>query len=899
MQFTFPRILAVALLALASTQASADSKPIMCRVGEGVGPGNAVLISGGGMSDTKIVRYWRVDNDAPGEPTEQAPLTMPRAAAFLPALQPTEGSLKFILPADELPGVFAATLMVGEETIPPILINRPELWFLQPTTLQPGLEQNQSAAGATVQIVGKTFLLPGDKGEPLVAIRSTAAGAKWAILKPTRAEVYSLLVDLPKDLAAGDYELRAHNSFGGPVAWSAPLKIQIKAADVWPTRIFNVKELGAVGDDVHDDTAAVRKVLKSAEENGGGVVYFPYGTYRFTDWICIPPHTTVRGEGRDITILKWPVDEPKTAADFTPAAIYGASPYAVEDLTIIVRKVDTGFLDLSYEQVSHIVPAELAPKLKPWGEDRDAFFRRVHFQHWIDCGHPEKNPDLAKKYWQGANNILFGGMRNLEVSDCIFQGGDNRFTSIRHGRLTGNNFSNTMNYCWTVLGGGAHYVVCQNNEINASSSWGWGWTGMKYVYSAHNISRNFVRGEREAMTLDISALPTARPAWQYWGAPVELANTEGNIYLKFPPPSQASPDGFHTGFTPGCFKGGTATIHAYTGGPGANQTRQILDNTADTVTLDKPWNTAPDTVQRKLYIEIAPRHAKAHIGTTAWVGHPESVNALSLKADKADWVPDEFIGMSVLILDGPGAGQYRDIVRNSANELTLDRAWDVPPTAASAIGVWSLMRHMIVFDSQGYDTSAFAQLYGNFYDYTVDRCHAERTQGIWGQGGWYVSLLNNDISVGYTFQPGIGPGGGSNPEKCVPFGITGLLDGDIRLTKGNSFQYDSTGKPLFINELLGAPVPGILGATIRGNSLHYNQRVGFQISSIGHAADAHHLKAQDVIIDSNSIDHSPVGIQIGPNIGGTLITGNHYKDVAEPRMLAKPENVVVKDADPQ
>lgn len=43
--------------------------------------------------------------------------------------------------------------------------------------------------------------------------------------------------------------------------------------------VFNVKELGAVGDGVTKDTPAVRRALGKVSENGGGTVFFPPGTY--------------------------------------------------------------------------------------------------------------------------------------------------------------------------------------------------------------------------------------------------------------------------------------------------------------------------------------------------------------------------------------------------------------------------------------------------------------------------------------------------------------------------------------------------------------------------------------------------------------------------------------------
>jgi hypothetical protein len=56
---------------------------------------------------------------------------------------------------------------------------------------------------------------------------------------------------------------------------------------------LNVKSLGATGDGVNDDTAAIQNAIQSA---AGRVIYFPHGTYIVLDTITIPPGTRIVGE---------------------------------------------------------------------------------------------------------------------------------------------------------------------------------------------------------------------------------------------------------------------------------------------------------------------------------------------------------------------------------------------------------------------------------------------------------------------------------------------------------------------------------------------------------------------------------------------------------------------------
>lgn len=57
--------------------------------------------------------------------------------------------------------------------------------------------------------------------------------------------------------------------------------------------VANVKDFGAVGDGVHDDTPAIKAALESEQ----AVVYFPEGFYALNDWIEVPAGKTIIGVG--------------------------------------------------------------------------------------------------------------------------------------------------------------------------------------------------------------------------------------------------------------------------------------------------------------------------------------------------------------------------------------------------------------------------------------------------------------------------------------------------------------------------------------------------------------------------------------------------------------------------
>lgn len=61
---------------------------------------------------------------------------------------------------------------------------------------------------------------------------------------------------------------------------------------------FNVKDFGAEGDGSTDDTTAIQAAIDAAETAGGGIVYFPPGTYKLTAALDLKAKVILRGVGR-------------------------------------------------------------------------------------------------------------------------------------------------------------------------------------------------------------------------------------------------------------------------------------------------------------------------------------------------------------------------------------------------------------------------------------------------------------------------------------------------------------------------------------------------------------------------------------------------------------------------
>lgn len=104
-----------------------------------------------------------------------------------------------------------------------------------------------------------------------------------------------------------------------------------------PGPVYNVIGYGALGDGVADDTSAIQSAINDAYANGGGVVYFPPGTYLIkgttgSNFLTLKSNVTLMGAGEGATTLKL-----GTVSSLSNAIIYcqtGATDIEISQLSI-------------------------------------------------------------------------------------------------------------------------------------------------------------------------------------------------------------------------------------------------------------------------------------------------------------------------------------------------------------------------------------------------------------------------------------------------------------------------------------------------------------------------------------------------------------------------------------
>lgn len=160
---------------------------------------------------------------------------------------------------------------------------------------------------------GKT-LLPLYVSAPVRAIIRAQSGATLydiTRLDGQRAEIVSLVNSSFPASPTVDAALTAvGGSFGGTNglflatgAGAVQRSFQSAMSDVF----FNVKNYGAVGNGIADDTSAVQNAITAAAAVGGGTVFLPPGTYLINAALTIassPASVSVVGSSRGVSIVK-------------------------------------------------------------------------------------------------------------------------------------------------------------------------------------------------------------------------------------------------------------------------------------------------------------------------------------------------------------------------------------------------------------------------------------------------------------------------------------------------------------------------------------------------------------------------------------------------------------------
>jgi VCBS repeat-containing protein len=175
----------------------------------------------------------------------------------------------------------------------PVMLNQTEAWWVKDT----------SSRGQIASVFGRNLSQDGGTQSSQVYLEDSTGKGYWA--QVVGVNPYKVDFKVPDALANGDYQVFVHNGDGGQYGWSKPLTMTIDNGLNYTGAVFNVKNYGAKGDGITDDTAAINAARAAADNTPWATVYLPKGSYAINDSL-FPGWDQVRwlGDGKDITTIK-------------------------------------------------------------------------------------------------------------------------------------------------------------------------------------------------------------------------------------------------------------------------------------------------------------------------------------------------------------------------------------------------------------------------------------------------------------------------------------------------------------------------------------------------------------------------------------------------------------------
>jgi len=618
-------------------------------------PGDAVLIRGEYLDKITRIQVSRltddnVDNILPAYvplPREDAgpdyqgtdkkiAISIENKSITVDGLQRTAQSVKFIVPASYQQGVYSVRLTDSENHITGFNVNVPKVnWVIS----EEGLNVT---AGGNLRIQGKNLLRQGATGQVVIisADNKHVARAKVA----NAFDDFSVNVNIPGSIPSGNYNLYYHNGLGGRTAWSAPLQVVVVNPTInkWDKKIFNVKDYGAKGDGINDETAAFQAAITAVKLQGGGTVYIPAGRYMITDELVLPPFTMLKGASQKVTQLFW--SPANWAIGKMPASlISGTHHFAIKDLTILATRAWGIIMQKmpSKEQGNVTLENLVVKQTAVVGESSSA----------IKVNRGAAETEMQSKWFR--TGILMRG-KNLKIRNCSFNcNGMYNFVAvsgfIQHCKFEK---SGTSRSFMAVHPKGLIFEDCykQANGYNYAANI----DESNNLYEARNVIPFNYINDREVMTTDGGSGAYAGP----------VADVKGNAVTL--PHGAITNQSTAYKWTANKWIGGGVFILE---GKGAGQYRRIVSHTVDVIQLDQPFLVNPDatsvisitTIRKNLFFI---NNDVADGGAYQFYGSAENCVISGLKMRRCIGI----IGRGSLIYKGRQPNWYTDIVNCELRE---------------------------------------------------------------------------------------------------------------------------------------------------------------------------------------------------------------------------------------
>jgi len=373
------------------------------------------------------------------------------------------------------------------------------------------------------------------------------------------ADARLIYFHLPRDIEPGEYSVYVHNGRLGIYGWSKIGGFTIVPVNTTGPTVISVTDHGAKGDDLADDTEAVDKALaaaaKAVQAGKDVVVFFPAGLWRIGSTLAVPVGVTVRGAGRDATVIEGFGYDPHGGALCAVAALRDGT--VLENLTLQGACGEGSRSNC----LLTLTPTEGA--------------REVTDVDIRGCRLTAMDEDLALRrnlYW-GAIRFKHGRRINLlhnDIQGSIWYSRADRFEVVDN-TIRGGVFSiNVAIHGWTY-----DSLLCSNRFIDTP--------GRICFYPKRHTYIRFNEVHH-----------SGRTAWANAGEVYLVHGLYGKEKKYVGRVTTATPDSLtdvHQQWTPGRM---AETVVMIIAGKGFGQYREVTGNTSDTLRLDRSWRVTPD-----------------------------------------------------------------------------------------------------------------------------------------------------------------------------------------------------------------------------------------------------------------------------------------------------------------
>ncbi|MFD2163521.1 glycoside hydrolase family 55 protein [Paradesertivirga mongoliensis] len=429
----------------------------------------------------------------------------------------------------------------------PIAINKTEAWWIGPAEV---------SRGSRVSVYGRNLSQYNDTISSFIYLKSSQGYGLWA--KIVKVNPYKVDFMIPPNMPEGDYEVWAHNGHGGKYGWSAPLKLKIAREYQWSDKVFNVKNYGASGNGVSDDTKAIHRALAEAKNTPGSTVYFPEGTYLISGMLSISDNSRWRGVQKDRSIIKCGPNF------FTRNAVVSgrATNFQISNLTFDANNNIKGEGPEFREEAINL---DVSSKVKL---DNLKILCKGYSALRLDHAN---NVEITNTTVIARKSFL-GSCSNLIIDKCDFYLTNDAEMALHS--WDGVNISVTNSTCRDL----------DNRDVNNGQGWGKG----RFFHSAGNggsTRHTYLENNR---TLDLAVRPVGTD--QNSGEQFLWEGFSAKWYGKVvsSKPSSTTLHKFSKALVP--FK----TTAVITKGRGVGQSRLISAVKDGIILLDRPWNLPPD-----------------------------------------------------------------------------------------------------------------------------------------------------------------------------------------------------------------------------------------------------------------------------------------------------------------